>query len=87
MKKLMSSSMFGLVPVPLLADTSRDDLRAAREEVEVSHPVLPRPTTERMATKEDLARIRDELKACGVESTKHAHWRSVLLRATWRRVH
>jgi hypothetical protein len=39
-----------------------------------------------MATPEEIARTREELDARDAGSTKHAHWYSVMLRATWRRV-
>ena len=41
---------------------------------------------ERMATDEEIARIREELQMRDAGTSKHAHWCSVLLRATWRRV-
>jgi hypothetical protein len=77
MKKLMSSSMFGLVPIPL-ADTisSHDEVRPSPEIDDITRPM-----------EGELARIREELEARGAESTKHAHWCSVLMRATWRRVY
>jgi hypothetical protein len=39
-----------------------------------------------MATDEEIARIREELQMRDSGTSKHAHWCSVLLRATWRRV-
>ena len=84
MKTLWSVAVFGLVPIPP-ADTpfsSHDGVRSPAENDDISQPII-----ERMAMKEKLSRIREELKARGVGSTKHAHWCSVLLRPTWRRVH
>ena len=83
MNKLMSSSMFGLAPIaPSQTLVSNDEERPGVENDDISQPII-----ERMAMKEKLARIREELKARSAWSTKHAHWCSVLLRATWRRVH
>ena len=82
MNKLMSSSMFGLAPIaPSQTLVSNDEERPGVENDEISPLVI-----ERMTMKEKLARIREELKARGAWSTKHAHWCSVLLRATWRGV-
>ena len=82
MNRLMSSSMFGLAPIaPSQTLVSNDEERQGVENDEISPPVI-----ERMATREEIARIREELDARDAGSTKHAHWCSVLLRATWRRV-
>ena len=83
MNKLMSSSMFGLAPIaPSQTLVSNDEERPGVENDEISRPVI-----ERMATREEIARIRKELDARDAGRTKHAHWCSVLLRPTWRRVH
>ena len=74
MNKLMSSSMFGLAPI-------------APTETLISNQDEEWPAAEQTAMEEKLARIREELNARGAERTKHAHWCSVLLRATWRRVY
>ena len=80
MNKLMSSSMFGLAPIaPSQTVVSNDEERPGAKNDEISPPVI-----ERMATREEIARIREELDARDAGSTKHAHWCSVLLRATWR---
>jgi hypothetical protein len=82
MNRLMSSSMFGLAPIaPSQTLISNDEERPGVENDEISPPVI-----ERMATPEEIARICEELDARDAGSTKHAHWCSVLLRATWRRV-
>ena len=82
MNKLMSSSMFGLAPIaPSQTLVSNDEERPVNEKDEISPPVI-----ERMATREEIARIREELDARDAGRTKHAHWCSVLLRATWRRI-
>ena len=82
MNKLMSSSMFGLAPIaPSQTLVSNDEERPGVENDEVAPPVV-----ERMATREEIARIREELDARDARTTKHAHWVSVLLRATWRGV-
>ena len=82
MNKLMSSSMFGLAPIaPSQTLVCNDEERPGVENDELSPPVI-----ERMATREEIARIREELDARDAGSTKHAHWVSVLLRATWRGV-
>jgi hypothetical protein len=83
MNKLMSSSMLGLAAIaPSQTLASNDEERPGVENEEVSQPVI-----ERMATREEIARIRQELEARDAGSTKHAHWCSVLLRATLRRIH
>ena len=82
MNRLMSSSMFGLAPLGSIADARQQRRRATGvENDEISAPVI-----ERMATREEIARIREELDARDAGRTKHAHWCSVLLRATWRGV-
>ena len=82
MNKLMSSSMFGLAPIaPSQTLVSNDEERPGVENDEIFPPGI-----ERMATREEIARIREELDARDAGRTKHAHWCSVLLRATWRRV-
>jgi hypothetical protein len=81
MNRLMSSSMFGLAPIaPSQTLVSNDEERPGVENDEISPPVI-----ERMATREEITRIREELEARD-GSTKHAHLCSVLLRGTWRRV-
>jgi hypothetical protein len=83
MNKLMSSSMFGLAPVAPTETLSRhhDEEQPAADNDDFSRPII-----ERRPIDETIARIREELAARGPEGTKHAHWCSVLLRATWRRV-
>ena len=80
MNKLMSSSMLGLAPTAPSQTLVEED--RSTTEVEISSPPI-----ERMPTCEEIARIRDELEARDIGTTKHAHWCSVLLRATWRRIH
>ena len=84
MIKLMNSSMLGLAPIarPRRSSREQDEERPTNEKDEISRPVI-----ERMATPEEIARIQEELAARNAGSTKHAHWCSVLLRATWRRIH
>jgi len=80
--KLMNASMVGLAPIaPSQTLVSDDEERLGVENDEISPPVK-----ERMATREEIGRIRKELDARDARSRKHAHWCSVLLRATWRRV-
>jgi hypothetical protein len=70
MKTLVSVAVFGLVPVPPTPDTwsSRDDLRATSEDFDFSQLVyLPRAITERLVTREELARIRNQLKIIDTE--------------------
>src|SRR5262245_61454463 len=82
MNKLMNSSMLGLAPIaPSQTRISDGEERPGVEDDEISPPGI-----ERMATHAEIARIRDELDARDSASTKHAHWCSVLLRATWLRV-
>ena len=82
MNKLMNSSMLGLAPIAPTETLIReqDEERAANDKI--SPPIV-----QRMATREEIARIRKELDAHDAGSTKHAHWCSVLPRATWRRIH
>jgi hypothetical protein len=83
MNRLMNSSMLGLAPIaPSQTLVSNDEERPAVENDEIPPPVI-----ERMATREEIARIREELGARDAGHTKHAHWCSVLLSATWRRIH
>jgi hypothetical protein len=83
MNKLMSSSMFGLAPIaPSQTLVSYDEERPGVENDNISEPVI-----ERMPTHEEIARIREALEARDAGSTKHAHWCSVLLRATLRRIY
>ena len=63
MKTLESVAVFGLVPVLPMPDASRDachDPRAMHGEWPL--PLFDHLLTERMATQEELARVRDELK-------------------------
>jgi hypothetical protein len=62
MKVLVSVAVFGLVPVPLRHEHDGDAHQAASEGAR-SLPLLrlPRPITERLATREELELIRDEL--------------------------
>ena len=70
MNRLMSSSMFGLAPIaPSQTLVSNDEERPGAYNDEVSPPVI-----ERMATREEIARIREELDARDTGRTKHAHW-------------
>jgi hypothetical protein len=83
MNKLMSSSMLGLAPIaPSQTLDGNDEERPGVENDNISQPVIAR-----MATREEIARIRQELEERDARSTKHTHWCSVLLRATWRRIH
>jgi hypothetical protein len=83
MNKVMSSSMLGLAPIAPSQTLSSDD----EERPGVENDEISRPDIERMATREEIARIREALDARNAGSTKHAHWCSVLLSATWRRIH
>lgn len=80
MNKVMSSSMLGLAPIaPSQALVEEEPATANGNEISP-------PPTERMAASEEIARIRDKLEERDAGITKHAHWCSVLLRATWRRI-
>jgi len=82
MNKLMNSSMLGLAPIaPTQTLISEQDEERPATKKEICLPVI-----ERMATDEEIARIREELQMRDAGTSKHAHWCSVLLRATWRRV-
>jgi len=82
MNKLMNSSMLGLAPIaPTQTLISEQDEERPATKKEIRPPVI-----ERMATDEEIARIREELQMRDSGTSKHAHWCSVLLRATWRRV-
>ena len=82
MNKLMNSSMLGLAPIaPTQTLISEQDEERPATKKEVCPPVI-----ERMATDEEIARIREELQMRDAGTSKHVHWCSVLLRATWRRV-
>ena len=76
MKVLVSVAVFGLMPVPSMPDTlssSRDDARSRREDFDLSQVAfLPGSIRERLATKEELADIRDELKGIHAESEANA---------------
>jgi hypothetical protein len=76
MKVLVSVAVFGLMPVPPMPDTlssSVDGARTKSEDVNFSQLVfLSRPIPERLATKEELAHIRDELEGIYVESEANA---------------
>jgi hypothetical protein len=65
MRYLVSSAVFGLIPVPLEANASGDE-RGNRHLIDedVQHPQTGRRSpadTEQMATKAELARLRGEL--------------------------
>jgi cytochrome c-type biogenesis protein CcmH/NrfG len=67
MKTLTSVAAYGLVPVPLMSDTPHphEDGKRMTKEGNVSTPRLawlPRDADERLATKEELAHIRRELR-------------------------
>ena len=83
MNRLMNSSMLGLAPIAPTQTliSEQDEERAANEMDEICPPVI-----ERMATDEEIAHIREELQTRDAGTSKHEHWCSVLLRATWRRV-
>jgi hypothetical protein len=82
MNRLMNSSMLGLAPIaPTQTLISEQDEERPATKKEICLPVI-----ERMATDEEIARIREELQMRDAGTSKHAHWCSVLLRATWRRV-
>jgi hypothetical protein len=74
MIKLMNSSMLGLAPIAptetLISEQDEDRLATGKEEIS-------RPVIERMATREEITRIHEELAAREAGSTKHAHWCSV----------
>jgi hypothetical protein len=73
MKTLWSVSVFGLVPIPPTdAPTGKPhDLLATRDNGH-SSPVLSlcRPIVKRMATEEELARIREELEKIDAEAAR-----------------
>ena len=83
MNRLMNSSMLGLAPIAPTQTliSEQDEERPATKKDGICPPVI-----ERMATDEEIARIREELQMRDAGTSKHAHWCSVLLRATWRRV-
>ena len=66
MKPLVSAAVFGLVPVPPMPDTgpsSDEDRRMTAEDANASQFLwLSVPVAEQMATKDEFARIRDELE-------------------------
>lgn len=66
MKPLVSAAVFGLVPIPPMPDTgpnSDEDRRMTAEDADAPQFLwLPAPVAERMATKDEFARIRDELE-------------------------
>jgi hypothetical protein len=71
MKTLVSVAVFGLVPMPPMPNTwsSRDDLRVTSDDSDFLQLVyLPRAITERLATKEELARICNQLKKMYTEA-------------------
>ncbi len=76
MKVLVSVAVFGLVPVPIMSvahTCSGSDEQTTGEDVHfsplLSLPLyLPRPVSERMGTKEELALNRDKL----LESSRSA---------------
>ena len=73
MKPLVSAAVFGLVPVPPMPDFGPDWSEHPRMTADVAHSPRPlrRPVlvAERMATKDELARIRDELEEIGGSAT------------------
>jgi len=63
MQMLVTVAVFGLVPMPDMVNNRFDDHRITSKTFDVSQLVLlPGPFSERMATKEELARIRYELE-------------------------
>jgi hypothetical protein len=83
MKTLVSVAVFGLVPIPTMTDTriiGRDDARATDEFYGFPRLMfVPRLITERMATKEELACIRDELEKIAAEAARPARSRFIKL--------
>ena len=66
MRPLVSAAVFGLVPIPPMPDTgpnNDEDRRMTAENANAPQFLwLSVPVAERMATKDELARIRDELE-------------------------
>ena len=66
MKPLVSAAVFGLVPIPPMPDTgpnNDEDRRMTAENANAPQFLwLSVPVAERMATKDELASIRDELE-------------------------
>ena len=82
MKTLVGVAVFGLVPVPPMPDTvsSSFDGRwtTSEHDLDLSQPVFfPDPVAERMATKDELARIRYELEEIAAKTStkgpRHSH--------------
>ena len=74
MKTLVGVAVFGLVPVPPMPDTvsSGFDGRWTTSEHDLDHSQLvlfPQPVAERMATKDELARIRCELEEIAAKTS------------------
>jgi hypothetical protein len=75
MKTLVGVAVFGLVPVPPMPDTvsSGFDGRwtTSEHDLDLSQLVFfPHPVAERMATKDELARIRYELEEIAAKTSK-----------------
>ena len=73
MKTLVGVAVFGLVPVPPMPDTvsSGFDGRwtTSEHDLDLSQLVLFQPVAERMATKDELARIRYELEEIAAKTS------------------
>jgi hypothetical protein len=73
MKTLTSAAVYGLVPVPPMPDTRasgrNDNRQHPAEDVNFSQLewLQPNAATERIATKDELARIRRELRDASAE--------------------
>jgi hypothetical protein len=64
MKTLVDASVFGLVPIPSMTDTTErvEELWAADQPAALA---IGQPIKKRMATREEIARIGEELRAIG----------------------
>jgi hypothetical protein len=71
MKSLVATAVFGLLPLPPMDDTAEHELGSASREITCrldrafQDGMLPQPYLERRATKAELARLREELRAAG----------------------
>src|SRR5262247_3316489 len=74
MKTLVGVAVFGLVPVPPMPDTVSSGLdgrwTTSQHDIDLSQLVFfPHPVAERMATKDELARIRYELEEIAAKTS------------------
>jgi hypothetical protein len=77
MHTLISAAVFGLVPIPPADSLTsrRCDLRPTNDHCDFSkHLFVRRPIAKRMATKEELARIREDVEALGADNTRIGDW-------------